>query len=63
MVAAGLQPLGYDPVAAGFSLRLLAQLKSCDYLNLLRKLKLAATFRKSKLLQKNDCEIKVHKHR
>jgi len=50
VVAAGLQPLYYDPVGAGFSLRLLAQLESCGYLNLLRKLKLAATFRKSKLL-------------
>ncbi len=37
-------------IAAGFSLRLFAQLKTCGYHNLLRKLKLVATFMKSKLL-------------
>jgi len=32
MVAAGFSPLDYDPVAAGFSLRLFAQVKTCGYL-------------------------------
>jgi len=31
VVATAFQPLYHDPVAAGFSLRLFAQLKSCDY--------------------------------